>query len=94
MTTWTEGGGRLSKRGLFLSTFMFKNVHVVGGGQKRAKLCPRSHWMTPKFIIFVGMIYVTTMAAWVGNFRGCRDAGTEWGGGQGGRKPPFPILAD
>ena len=23
-------------------------VHLeVGGGQKRAKLCPRSHWMSP-----------------------------------------------
>ena len=32
----------------FLSTFRVKNVHVeVGGGQKRAKLCPRSHWMPP-----------------------------------------------
>ena len=28
---------------LFLSTFRVKNVHVeVGGGQRRAKLCPRS----------------------------------------------------
>ena len=32
------------KKCLFLSTFMVKNVHVeVGGGHKRAKLCPHSH---------------------------------------------------
>ena len=44
MTTWTRRGGRWSKKSLFLSTFRVKNVHVeVGGGQKRAKLCPRSH---------------------------------------------------
>ena len=48
MTTWTRRGGRWSKKSLFLSTFRVKNVHVeVGGGQKRAKLCPRSHWMPP-----------------------------------------------
>ena len=44
MTTWTRRGGRWSKKYLFLSTFRVKNVHVeVGGGQKRAKLCPCSH---------------------------------------------------
>ena len=44
MTTWTRRGDRWSKKYLFLSTFRVKNVHVeVGGGQKRAKLCPRSH---------------------------------------------------
>ena len=33
------GGPKMS----FLSTFRVENVHVeVGGGQKRAKLCPRS----------------------------------------------------
>ena len=46
MTTWTRRGGRWSKNSLFLSTIRVKTVHVeVGGGQKRAKLCPRSHWM-------------------------------------------------
>ena len=35
-------GGR--KKSPFLSTFRVENVHVeVGGGQKRARLCPRSH---------------------------------------------------
>ena len=44
MTMWTRRGGRWSKKSLFLSTFRVKNVHVeVGGGQKRSKLCPRSH---------------------------------------------------
>ena len=44
MPMWTRRGGRWSKKSLFLSTFRVKNVHVeVGGGQKRAKLCPRSH---------------------------------------------------
>ena len=34
----------------FLSTFKVKNVHVeVGGGKKRTKLCPRSHWMPPSW---------------------------------------------
>ena len=48
MTTWTRRGGRWSKKSLFLSTFRVKNVRVeVSGGQKRAKLCPRSHWMPP-----------------------------------------------
>ena len=29
---------------LFLSTFRVKNLHVeIGGGQKRATLCPHSH---------------------------------------------------
>ena len=32
----------------FLSTFRVENVQVeVGGGQKRAKLCPRSHCLSP-----------------------------------------------
>ena len=44
MTTWTRRGGRWSKKCIFLSMFRVKNVQVeVGGGQKRAKLCPRSH---------------------------------------------------
>ena len=31
-----------------------KNVPVeVGGGQIRSKLCPRSHWMPPKFDKFL-----------------------------------------
>ena len=48
MTTWTRRGARWSKKYLFLSTFRVKNVQVeVGGGQKKAKLCPRSHWMPP-----------------------------------------------
>ena len=39
---------RCSNKCLFLSTFRVKIVHVeVGGGQKRAKLCPRSHRMSP-----------------------------------------------
>ena len=47
-TAWTRKGGRWSKRSLFLSTFRVKNIHLeVGGGQKRAKLCPRSHRMPP-----------------------------------------------
>ena len=34
----------VQKKSLFLSTTRVKNVHVeVGGGQKREKLCPRSH---------------------------------------------------
>ena len=50
MTTWTRRGGSWSKKSLFLSTFKVKNVHVeVGGGQKRTKLCPRSHWMPPNW---------------------------------------------
>ena len=48
MTTWTKSGGKWSKKSLFLSRFRVKNVHIeVGGGQKRAKLCPRSHCMPP-----------------------------------------------
>ena len=44
MTTLTKRGGRWFKKSLFLSMFRVKNVHVeVGGGQKMAKLCPRSH---------------------------------------------------
>ena len=37
-----------SKKCQFLSKIKVNNVHLeVGGGQKRAKLCPRSHWMSP-----------------------------------------------
>ena len=44
ITTWTKRGARWSQKSLFLYTFRAKNVHVeVGGGQKRAHLCPRSH---------------------------------------------------
>ena len=66
MTTWTRRGGRWSKKGLFCpgsywmipcarSTVRF-NIHVgVGCGQKRTKLCPRSHWMIlrplPRWVI-------------------------------------------
>ena len=35
--------------------FRIKNVHIeVGGGQKMAKLCPRSCWMPPKMNNLVG----------------------------------------
>ena len=48
MTMCTRRGDRWSIKCLFLSTFRVEIVHVeVGGGQKRAKLCPRSHWMPP-----------------------------------------------
>ena len=44
MTTWARRSGRWSKKCLFLSMFRVKNVQVEeSGGQKRAKLCPRSH---------------------------------------------------
>ena len=43
MTMWTRKSGRGYKKCLILSTFRVKNVNVeVGGGQKRAKLCPRN----------------------------------------------------
>ena len=43
MVSWSKIGGRWSKNCQFLSTFKIKNVHVkIGGGQKRAKLRPRS----------------------------------------------------
>ena len=46
MTIWTRRVGRWSKQSLFLSTFRVKNIHIdVGSGQKRVKLCSRSHWM-------------------------------------------------
>ena len=49
LCTWTRRGGRWSKKSLFLSTFRVENVHVEIGGvvKKKAKLCPRSHWMPP-----------------------------------------------
>ena len=47
MTTWTRRGGRWSKKHIFFCPYSgLKNVEV-GGGQKRAKLCPRSHLMPP-----------------------------------------------
>ena len=49
MTTWTRRGGRWSKKCQFLSTVKVNNVHSYGGRcwSKRAKLCPRSHLMSP-----------------------------------------------
>jgi hypothetical protein len=45
----------MAKKVSFLSTLRVKNVHMeVGGGQKRAKLCPRSHLMSTKLCEFAG----------------------------------------
>ena len=45
ITTWTRWGGQ--KMYVFVHAQGIKTVHAGRGGQKKAKFCPRSCWMTP-----------------------------------------------
>ena len=37
----------IEKMSVFVHAQGIKTVHAGGGGQKKAKFCPRSCWMTP-----------------------------------------------